>query len=38
MENGDVFENVKSIRDELKVVQSKIDLDPNDKVLRDEES
>ncbi|PWA74759.1 RNA-directed DNA polymerase, eukaryota, Reverse transcriptase zinc-binding domain protein [Artemisia annua] len=36
--NGDVFEKVINLRDALKQVQIKIDKDPDDKVLRQEES
>ncbi|GKD51727.1 RNA-directed DNA polymerase, eukaryota, reverse transcriptase zinc-binding domain protein [Tanacetum coccineum] len=36
--DGDIFENIKVLRDRLKDVQSKIDVDPSNKVLREEES
>ncbi|GKB83265.1 RNA-directed DNA polymerase, eukaryota, reverse transcriptase zinc-binding domain protein [Tanacetum coccineum] len=36
--DGDIFENVKELRIKLKEVQTKIDKDPTDKVLRAEES
>ncbi|GJR36423.1 RNA-directed DNA polymerase, eukaryota, reverse transcriptase zinc-binding domain protein [Tanacetum coccineum] len=36
--NGDLFENVKDLRDRLKEVQAKIDEDPSNKMLREEES
>ncbi|GJY52436.1 RNA-directed DNA polymerase, eukaryota, reverse transcriptase zinc-binding domain protein, partial [Tanacetum coccineum] len=36
--NGDIFENVKDLRDKLKEVQTRIDEDPSNKRLRVEES
>ncbi|GJY94470.1 RNA-directed DNA polymerase, eukaryota, reverse transcriptase zinc-binding domain protein [Tanacetum coccineum] len=36
--NGDLFENVKFLRDRLKDVQAKIDENPSNKMLREEES
>ncbi|GKD83877.1 RNA-directed DNA polymerase, eukaryota, reverse transcriptase zinc-binding domain protein, partial [Tanacetum coccineum] len=36
--DGDIFKNVKELRIKLKEVQTKIDKDPTDKVLREEES
>ncbi|GJW67965.1 RNA-directed DNA polymerase, eukaryota, reverse transcriptase zinc-binding domain protein [Tanacetum coccineum] len=36
-ENGNVFENVKSLKDSVKEVQQKIDKDPHNKDLRSEE-
>ncbi|GJZ55587.1 RNA-directed DNA polymerase, eukaryota, reverse transcriptase zinc-binding domain protein [Tanacetum coccineum] len=35
--NGNVFENVKKLRDEVKVVQQKIDNDPHNNALKSEE-
>lgn len=34
--DGDIFENVKKLREDLKEIQSKIDKEPDDKVLREE--
>ncbi|GKD87355.1 RNA-directed DNA polymerase, eukaryota, reverse transcriptase zinc-binding domain protein, partial [Tanacetum coccineum] len=36
--NGDLFDKVKSLRDKLKDVQNRIDIDPHNKLLREEES
>ncbi|GJX28468.1 RNA-directed DNA polymerase, eukaryota, reverse transcriptase zinc-binding domain protein [Tanacetum coccineum] len=36
--DGDIFEHVKDLRERLKDIQSKIDVDPSNKVLREEES
>nr|GEW80921.1 RNA-directed DNA polymerase, eukaryota, reverse transcriptase zinc-binding domain protein [Tanacetum cinerariifolium] len=36
--NGDIFEKVKELREELKVVQIQIDKNPNNKILREGES
>ncbi|GKB93812.1 RNA-directed DNA polymerase, eukaryota, reverse transcriptase zinc-binding domain protein, partial [Tanacetum coccineum] len=37
-ENGDLFENVKDLRDKLKEIQHQIDIDPQNKMLREDES
>ncbi|GKF40926.1 hypothetical protein Tco_0124268, partial [Tanacetum coccineum] len=35
--NGDIFEKVKDLRDRLKEIQIKLDKDPSEKILREEE-
>ncbi|GJT38738.1 RNA-directed DNA polymerase, eukaryota, reverse transcriptase zinc-binding domain protein [Tanacetum coccineum] len=36
--NGDLFKNVNDLRDKLKEIQKQIDIDPHNKMLRDDES
>ncbi|GKC04592.1 RNA-directed DNA polymerase, eukaryota, reverse transcriptase zinc-binding domain protein [Tanacetum coccineum] len=36
--NGDLFDNVKSLRDKLNAIQKRIDLEPYNKIIREEES
>ncbi|GKB09566.1 RNA-directed DNA polymerase, eukaryota, reverse transcriptase zinc-binding domain protein [Tanacetum coccineum] len=38
LKNGNIFENVKNLKDQLKEVQVKIDKNPDDKKLREKES